>query len=104
MAKKAAKTIKKTVKATKSSLRKLSNASVKEGVKDKVEAEISHAETVVKKVKGNSRATIEKLSSDGHAQAAHIWTHIKDHKDMSEGEIKSLINSKNFFGLLGKLA
>jgi len=108
MAKKAAKTIKKTVKATKSSLRKLSKASVEEGVKDKVEAEISHAETVakssVKKIKGNSRATIEKLSSDGHAQAAHIWKHIKDHKDMSEGEIKSLINSKNFFGLLGKLA
>ena len=109
MAKKAKqKSIKKTVKATKSSLSKLNKSSVEEEVKDRVEAKISHAETVakssVKKVKGNSRATIEKLSSDGHAQAAHIWKHIKDHKDMSEGEIKSLINSKNFFGLLGKLA
>ena len=109
MAKKATKkSIKKTVKATKSSLSKLSKSSVEEEVKPKItEATVSHAETVakssVKKVKGNARASIEKLSSEGNEQADHIWKHIKD-KNLDEGEIKALVNSKNFFSLLGKLA
>lgn len=93
MAKKATKKqIKKTVKATKSVSSKLNTSSVKEEVKSSV-----------KKVKGNAGAAIEKLSNEGNAQASHIWKHIKN-KDMSEGEIKSLINSKNFFALLGKLS
>ena len=108
MAKKAAKkSIKKTVKATKSSLSKLNKSSVEEEVKQKVEASSWDAETLakenVKKVKGNARASIERLSGEGNAQAVHIWKHIKDN-DMDEGQIRALINSKNFFGLLGKIA
>ena len=108
MAKKATKkSIKKTVKATKSSLSKLSKSSVEEEVKSKItEATVSHAETVaksVKKVKGNARADIERLSGEGNAQAAHIWNHIKDN-DMNEDQIRALVNSKNFFSLLGKIA
>ena len=101
------KSIKKTVKATKSSLSKLSKSSVEEEVKSKItEATVSHAETVaksVKKVKGNARAAIERLSGEGNAQAAHIWNHIKDN-DMNEDQIRALVNSKNFFSLLGKIA
>ena len=109
MAKKATKkSIKKTVKATKSSLSKLSKSSVEEEVKSKItEATVSHAETLakenVKKVKGNARASIDRLSGEGNAQAVHIWKHIKDN-DMNEDQIRALVNSKNFFSLLGKIA
>ena len=82
-------------------------SSVEEEVKSKItEATVSHAETVaksVKKVKGNARAAIERLSGEGNAQAAHIWNHIKDN-DMNEDQIRALVNSKNFFSLLGKIA
>jgi len=37
-------------------------------------------------------------------QAAHIWKQIKDNKSLSESQIKALINSRNFFALLGKVA
>jgi hypothetical protein len=107
MAKKAAKSIKKTTKATKSSLGKLNKSSVEKAVKQKVEATVSHADSVKKKVSrksSNARAAIEKLSSDGNAQAAHIWGLIKNDKNISESEIRALINSKNFFTLLGKVA
>jgi hypothetical protein len=50
------------------------------------------------------RATIEKLSKERNLQAAHIWKQIKDNKELSERQIRSLINSKNFFALLGKIA
>ena len=50
------------------------------------------------------RTTIEKLSKERNVQAAHIWKQIKDNKELSESQIRSLINSKNFFALLGKVA
>ena len=48
------------------------------------------------------RTSIEKLSKD-RQDAALIWKTIKGDK-RSDVEIKSLINSKNFFVLLGKIA
>ena len=46
----------------------------------------------------------EKLSKERNLQAAHIWKQIKDNKSLSESQIKAIINSRNFFALLGKIA
>jgi len=89
--------------------------SIKKSISKATKSTKKTAKSVVKKVKtevskvtdtGTStmRATIEKLSKERNLQAAHIWKQIKDNKELSESQIRSLINSKNFFALLGKIA
>ena len=91
-----AKSIKKSISKDTKSAKKTAKSAVK-----KVKAEVSK---VTDTGTSTMRATIEKLSKERNLQAAHIWKQIKDNKELSESQIRSLINSKNFFALLGKVA
>ena len=91
-----AKSIKKSISKATKSAKKTAKSAVKE-----VKSEVSK---VTDTGTSTIRATIEKLSKERNVQAAHIWKQIKDNKELSESQIRSLINSKNFFALLGKVA
>ena len=90
----------KSIKKPKSKATKSAKKTVKSAVKE-VKIEVSK---VTDTGTSTIRATIEKLSKERNVQAAHIWKQIKDNKELSESQIRSLINSKNFFALLGKVA
>ena len=91
-----AKSIKKSISKATKSAKKTAKSAVKE-----VKAEVSK---VTDTGTSTMRATIEKLSKERNLQAAHVWKQIKDNKSLSENQIKAIINSRNFFALLGKLA
>ena len=91
-----AKSIKKSISKATKKTKKTAKSVVKE-VKSEV-PKVTDAGT------STMRATIEKLSKERNIQAAHIWKQIKDNKSLSENQIKAIINSRNFFALLGKLA
>ena len=91
-----AKSIKKSISKVTKSAKKTVKSAVKE-----VKTEVSK---VTDTGTSTMRATIEKLSKERNLQAAHIWKQIKDNKSLSENQIKAIINSRNFFALLGKLA
>ena len=91
-----AKSIKKSISKATKKTKKTAKSAVKE-----VKTEVSK---VTDTGTSTMRATIEKLSKERNLQAAHIWKQIKDNKSLSENQIKAIINSRNFFALLGKLA
>ena len=91
-----AKSIKKSISKATKKTKKTAKSAVKE-----VKTEVSK---VTDTGTSTMRATIEKLSKERDMQAAHIWKQIKDNKSLSESQIKALINSRNFFALLGKVA
>ena len=90
-----AKSIKKSISKATKKTKKTAKSAVKE-----VKSEVSK---VTDTGTSTIRATIEKLSKED-AQAAHVWKQIKDNKSLSDNQIKAIINSRNFFALLGKLA
>ena len=90
----------KSIKKPKSKVTKSVKKTVKSAVKE-VKTEVSK---VTDAGTSTMRATIEKLSKERNLQAAHIWKQIKDNKSLSESQIKAIINSRNFFALLGKIA
>ncbi|SVA98953.1 uncharacterized protein METZ01_LOCUS151807 [marine metagenome] len=90
-----AKSIKKSISKATKKTKKTAKSAVKE-----VKAEVSK---VTDTGTSTMRATIEKLSKERNLQAAHVWKQIKDNKSLSE-KIKAIINSRNFFALLGKVA
>ena len=90
----------KSIKKPKSKATKSAKKTVKSTVKE-VKTEVSK---VTDTGTSTMRATIEKLSKERNLQAAHIWKQIKDNKSLSENQIKAIINSRNFFALLGKIA
>ncbi len=91
-----AKSIKKSISKATKKTKKTAKSAVKE-----VKAEVSK---VTDTGTSTMRATIEKLSKERNLQAAHVWKQIKDNKSLSENQIKAIINSRNFFALLGKVA
>ena len=98
----------KSIKKPKSKATKSAKKTVKSAVKE-VKIEVSKVTDTgtseLNQYKADTmRTTIEKLSKERNVQAAHIWKQIKDNKELSESQIRSLINSKNFFALLGKVA
>jgi hypothetical protein len=91
-----AKSIKKSISKATKKTKKTAKSAVKE-VKSEVSKVIDTGTSTI-------RATIEKLSKERNLQAAHVWKQIKDNKSLSDNQIKAIINSRNFFALLGKLA
>ena len=91
-----AKSIKKSISKATKKTKKTAKSAVKE-----VKSEVSK---VTDTGTSTIRATIEKLSKERNLQAAHVWKQIKDNKSLSDNQIKSIINSRNFFALLGKVA
>ena len=99
-----AKSIKKSISKATKSAKKTAKSAVKE-VKSEVSKVTDTGTSELNQYKADTmRTTIEKLSKERNVQAAHIWKQIKDNKSLSEGQIKAIINSRNFFALLGKLA
>ena len=91
-----AKSIKKSISKATKKTKKTAKSAVKE-----VKTEVSK---VIDTGTSTMRAAIEKLSNERNVQAAHIWKQIKDNKSLGDNQIKAIINSRNFFALLGKLA
>jgi uncharacterized alkaline shock family protein YloU len=84
------------------SIKKSVSKSVKKTAKSAAKKVKSSVSKVTDTDTSTVRATIENLSKERN-DAALIWKIIKNGKQ-SNNEIKSLINSKNFFALLGKVA
>lgn len=95
-----AKSIKKSISKATKKTKKTAKSAVKE-VKPEVKTEVSK---VIDTGTSTMRAAIEKLSNERNVQAAHVWKQIKDNKSLGDNQIKAIINSRNFFALLGKLA
>jgi hypothetical protein len=72
-------------------------------IKKALKKVVQHVKSAVKeKSHSNIRKTIESLASE-RRDAAVIWEQIKD-SNHSDEEIKAIINSKNFFVLLGNIS
>jgi len=103
-----AKSIKKSIsKATKKTKKTAKSVVKEDGLwKDNIpESEVkSEVSKVIDTGTSTMRAAIEKLSNERNVQAAHVWKQIKDNKSLADSQIKAIINSRNFFALLGKLA
>ena len=73
-------------------------------IKKAIKKVVHHVKKAVKEDHGHSniRKTIESLAGE-RSDAAVIWKQIKDGKH-SDDEIKAIVNSKNFYRLLGNIS